>query len=482
MSTSGGVEVGGAATTPRGAYDLHGRTSVTRKGVPTRVSRAFVFWIVLGALGNIPWGGVEQALPQLILGLIGMSHAVASYWSDGGRRISAPGVYMIGSGLFVYFPALYLWFDDPMIHGAVDYVAAVNLAYWTQIALYFMFWHPRPLRNVEVQQTSEPRVTTWGMLAGAVLLITGVLLVDTPLAPYGFDDGAAFAGLALFAVASFRRARVITLFTYVLIALGFVIYMQFVFAGFGRLQVGALGIALAAAAAHRWPGRLVKLALLLSFPPVMAYLAASRVKFTGSMNPDQSASVTGLESALAPFVRFAELLALNAAGLIEHSWFHTFFASAVALVPRAVWPTKPIGFGAELGNFFRPDLVGRGHSEAALFHGEWLYAFGLVALVALVPILGVSVRWLDDTVQGRTVTRSLTRGDVLRITALLVMAASLTDLIWGGSFTYVSRVGPRLLCLGAAYMAFGWRAPAARPSESLLSPANSSSRAEMRRA
>jgi len=388
-----------------------------------------------------------------------MAHAISAYWRDGGRRISAPGVYMIASGLFIYFPAMYLYFDDPMIHGRVDYVAAVNIAYWSQLVLYFFFWEPRPLRDGQVSVMEDRNVTTWGMWMGVSLVAAGVVLVGTPLSSYGFDDGAAFAGIALLAVSSFRRGYRLTVFAYGLIAILFLVYMQFVFAGFGRLQIGALGIAIAAAVTHRWKGRTVKLALLLAFPPVLSYLAASRVAFTGAINPNQSASVTGLESAIAPFVRFAEVLPLEASSQIVNTGFHTFFAAAVALVPRQLWPDKPIGLGAELGDFFRPDLMGRGHSEAALFHGEWVFAFGFLGLVAFVPVMGLFVMWLDNVAQGVSAKSSTNRLDLLKIVALLVLAASIADLIWGGAFTYTSRVGPRLICLAAVFLLFGWRAP-----------------------
>ncbi|MET4050819.1 hypothetical protein ABID81_000152 [Frigoribacterium sp. PvP054] len=444
-----------------------------RRPVSYRISRSFVAWIVVGALANLPLEGLESKPAQLFVGVAGLAHGVSSYWRDGGQRISAPGIYMIASGLFIFFPAIYLYFDDPIIHGPVNYIAAVNVAYWSQLLLYFLFWQPRPLRNDAVVPIERTGITTWGIWAGLGLVIAGVILVRTPLSQYGFDDGAAFAGITLLSVASLRRPRRVKLAAYGLIAVSFIIYMEFVFAGFGRLQIGALGIVIAATAAHRWRGRSVKLALLISFPPVLLYLAAARVKFSGSLNPNQSANVTGLESAIGPFVRFAELMHLEAADQITHTGLHTFFAAAVALVPRQIWPTKPVGFGAELADFFRPDLIGRGHSEAALFHGEWIFAFGFPGLVLMVGILGLLVRWLDNIAQRAGTIPGMSRLDLLKIAALLILAASLTDLIWGGAFTYVSRTGPRLICLLVAFLALGWN----RSNEAVTLPGAGSGRA-----
>jgi len=433
--------------------------SKRRSSLPYRIAPAIFLWSALGALANVPLGTSHPQAAQLAVGVVGLAQAIQAYFRDGGSRISAPGMYMVASGLFVYFPAIYLFFDDPIIHGPADFVAAVNIAYWSQLVMYYLFWEPRQNLVVDVVEVERGPSTNWGMWAGALLVCLGVLLVRTPLSSYGFDDGAAFAGITLLAVSSFRRKGRITLLAYLLIAGAFLVYLQFVFAGFGRLQIGALGIAIAAAVAHRWKGRSVKLALLLAFPPVLSYLAASRVAFSGSLNPNQSASVTGLESAIGPFVRFAELLHLEVDGRIDHTWFHTFFAAAVAMVPRQVWPTKPVGFGAELADFFRPDLIGRGHSEAALFHGEWVFSFGLMGLLAMVVAVGFLVRWLDSAALASSRISGLTRLDLLKIAALLILAASITDLIWGGAFTYVSRVGPRLICLFAAFLFFGWRLP-----------------------
>jgi hypothetical protein len=425
-------------------------------------------WIVLGALANLPLAGSEPQVAQLAVGLGGLVQAVRAYWRDGGRRISAPGMYMVASGLFVYFPAIYLYFDDPIIHGPAAFTAAVNIAFWSQLVMYFFIWEPRREQSVDLVSFDRGPLTTWGLWTGSLLVAAGVVFVRTPLSSYGLDDGAAFAGITLLAVSAFRRRGRIGIFSYLLVVAAFVVYLQFVFAGFGRLQIGALGIVLAAAAAHRWRGRIVKVALLLAFPPVLSYLAASRVAFSGALNPNQSASVTGLESAIGPFVRFAELIQFEIEGLIDHSWFHTFFAAAVALVPRQLWATKPIGFGAELADFFRPDLIGRGHSEAALFHGEWVFAFGFPGLIAMVAVVGVLVRWIDAASQRVSRSSGASRLDLLKIAALLILAASITDLIWGGAFTYVSRVGPRLMCLFAVFLIFGWRLPSQASATNLF--------------
>lgn len=54
-------------------------------------------------------------------------------------------------------------------------------------------------------------------------------------------------------------------------------------------------------------------------------------------------------------------------------------------------------------------------------------------------------------------------GRVLVLTMITILGASIVDLLWGGTFTYVSRVGPRLIIIGALMAAFGWSLPKADP-------------------
>ena len=63
------------------------------------------------------------------------------------------------------------------------------------------------------------------------------------------------------------------------------------------------------------------------------------------------------------------------------------------------------------------------------------------------------------------------RVDLLRYVAVIIACASVADLVWGGTFTYIVRVAARLLVLLAMYLAVGRSHLAARlrpPSD--LSP------------
>ena len=67
----------------------------------------------------------------------------------------------------------------------------------------------------------------------------------------------------------------------------------------------------------------------------------------------------------------------------------------MAQVPRAVWPSKPVGFGAALTAFLEPSETVHNLNLAALSSGEWYFDFGWPGLFLMVLVLGWLVRWLD---------------------------------------------------------------------------------------
>ena len=78
-------------------------------------------------------------------------------------------------------------------------------------------------------------------------------------------------------------------------------------------------------------------------------------------------------------------------------------------------------------------------STYVLFQGEWLYSFGLAGLVAMVPFVGLSIRWLQDRLTPLWTRDVATKRDLLRLTVATVFIAGLPNLLWGGTFNCLSR-------------------------------------------
>ncbi|KAB7743333.1 hypothetical protein GA707_14645 [Nostocoides sp. F2B08] len=419
-----------------------------------RISPAILAWAAIGVFALLLGGyGLSEPTVQGILASAGLAHSVAGFWSDGRQRISAPSIYFFASGLFIFFPGIYLAGHDPTIFGfgEASLVPVLAFCYFSQLLMHYLFWSPRKAAVVAVESATNRSVARWGIWMGLLLVSLGVGLSITGRGENPLVNAASYSGVALVAVASLRGEKRVSLFGYALIGAAFLAYMQFLFTGFGRLGLGSLALCIAMAGAHRWRGHFVKGAILIGITPALLYFARSRVEFTATLNPAQSDNVNGLESVLSPLVRFAQLLEMVQAGDVQLTYFKSFYATAVIFVPRRFWPEKPVGLGAELAQLFRPELQGTGHSELALFHGEWLLALGIAGLVVMVPAVALLVRWMDSVLIRSASIPMLSHTDLLKIVAIIIASASIVDLVWGGTFTYIARVAARLLILVVLY-------------------------------
>jgi hypothetical protein len=415
-----------------------------------RVSFAFLIaWLLVGI--GLNFLGNDSAAAGI--SIAGMAHSATGFVAHGGRRISAPGVYMLGTGLFGFFSGLYVIVDP--IFGAVPHLlTALNILYFGQILSFYLVWKPTDRIAPPISRQVDPRTVAWGQSMGFLLMAGSIGLnilgiVDPML------DAAAFTGIILFAVAAFRGPGRRALFAYIVTGLGVVGYSTYVFHGFGRLTLGALGVAVVATFAHRWRGRLMKIAVVVVLGPALMLLAQNRADFSASRN--SASSENGLESVVGPIYRFSQLIGLDAVGDFAYTWGSSFVTSALAFVPRQIWPEKPIGFGAVLAELFSPELNGTGHSDAALFEGEWLFNFGLVGVLAAIPVVAWAVNWVDRKWISVSAAPMIERRQLLAAVAFTIVGAGLLDLVWGGSFAYSARAETRLLIVLALFILFAWR-------------------------
>lgn len=371
------------------------------------------------------------------------------FWHHGGHRITATATYSFAFALFAGFAGWFTLQTSPPGRIIPSLLPALASAYFSQVITYSFWWYDD--RDIVAQgnerKVASLAVTRWGLKVGALTAAVGLALIFAG-SQGPVPSEIAFVGAVLMSTAMFLRPGPGFGWIRIIIALGVLAFFAlFVYTGFGRLQLGAFGLAMAFTAVSRFPGRAVKAGILLCTAPTMVYFAQQRVAFTGGLNPDQDANVTGFESVVSPLNDLGTLMGLSDAGQLGWHGLSPFFASAVALVPRAVWPGKPVGLGAELGDLLRPELTGTGYSALALFHGEWVYAFGLLGLVLMIPVVGWALRRLDQALVPIWSDQVKSRQDLIRLTLLTILIASLPDLFWGGTFLYASRAGLRVLVL-----------------------------------
>lgn len=424
------------------------------QNVKPRSSEGF-WWVsavlLLAALRVAVPGSDELTL--VCLALLGSLHATRAFWQSGGATITPTGVYMIASTVFVYFPALYTTYVYKLYDVANGFSVLVIIAL-SQMIFYNAFWKRRN-KNQEFERVKRLPlpIATFGFFLGLGLLIGGVSLGRLlELGSTSLVGAAAFTGVVVLSVSIFHAGERPGLLRSVVVAIAFGFYVQGMFTGGGRLVLGGLAVALAVVVSQTARSRWVKLATVLGLPLGLLVLALNRSQLVAST---RGADETGLESVVSPFARMGQLLALAHDHELALSLGRTFLATAVIFVPRSFWPEKPVGLGAELGDLFRPDLIGTGYSEAALFAGEWVINFGLLGLLVMIPLTVLLVIRADswqNWLQARNVS---SKSSFVAVCACVIITAGILDLFWGGTFLFAARSGQRLLVLALVYFAFG---------------------------
>ncbi|MFU8851389.1 hypothetical protein ACNAW0_10455 [Micromonospora sp. SL1-18] len=411
-----------------------------------------VLWAALG-VGAVGLGATEDpgdtSRALILISLLALLLGVWVFWRDGGRAITAVGLYNLAFALFVGFSGLYQADDVAWTGLSRSLLTAVAFCYFTQVATWALFWR----ESVRLEARSPLPVNVgplrWAVGVGAALLIAATATaMARPDSLPPLVEPAGFVGVLLMTAGLVRgRLRRQWVVWGVLLVGAMMLYFDFLFNDYGRIKLASLALGIAVLLAGGRNGRWVKSGVLAFSAPALWFFAQLRV--------DPTNDESGLGSVMSPLREFARVLELNDLGGFPKGWGHTFWASLVALIPRGMWPGKPVGFGTEIVAYVRPELVDTGHSSAVLFHGEWVFNFGLLGLVAMVPVVGYALRGLDRLLVSCCSQGISDRRQVLWQVAVVVATTGMVDLMWVGSFTYVARVGSRLLVILALILVFG---------------------------
>lgn len=422
--------------------------------LPAHISPWLPVWTAFGALAL--WIGIGNAFTNfydgvMLLSILNLALGISIFWA--GRGIAATNIYGFAFALFVGFAGIYTLTSYSQGIYIPYLLEATAFAYFGQVFIYCTWWYiPRRVAKRVTpprSATTAQRVTRWGVTTGAVIF--AIALAGALGTGQDFFSQVAFAGGVLMCTAMFiRPKRGIGLWRVVVAASTLIILARLVFNGFGRLELGAFGLALAIAASAQFGGKAVKFAILIASAPVVLYLAQQREAFVAGLDPNQVVGIdAGFGSIVSPLSEFAGILGLHSTGQMKMHYFETLFASVAFWVPRGLWSGKPVGFGATLADIFHPELHGTGFSDAALFQSEWVYSFGIPGLVLMVPVVGIGVRWLDSRVGPIWERGIATTADLLKVALATIVIAGLPDLVWAGTFTFVSRAGERASILVA---------------------------------
>lgn len=332
--------------------------------------------------------------------------------------------------------------------GIASVIALVSPDEWHLAAYPIAICYFAHLLTAALLPTSTPNtqrlalsvsITNWLFFWGLGYLAVGVVAVSRYPESLGpIPDSIAFAGVCLLSLAALGSERSIGVLKWVMVVAGMLIYSNYVFNGFGRLTLVGLFMVMIAIIAMRWRRKFVKWALLLVTWPALLFLS----DYSGL-----GLASRGEGSAISPITTFQKLIDLYTHGGLALQHGHTFYATAVALFPKQLWPGKPVGLALDLAYMFNPQYAPYGHTDVALIYGEGLINFGWLGVPLICVALAFWCRWL-----ARRQERLMSTVDVQKVRALLLLivliaTSGVVDLFWTGTFTYVARAGTRILVL-----------------------------------
>lgn len=455
------------------------RTSRTRKGNPAlatclRLVASAAIGLSVVPLAFLSKTGASYWMPQVILASAATVLGASLFITHGGRHITAAGIYSLSLTTFVGMPGLYIAFAEKESLGP-GLLSATALVYASHILMYSLFWARRLTRSSGTPTTSFSVGPT--VAVGASLLLAGSMLersaLDTgPIAAAIAFDGALIAAIALLVrpaktlkgeKARLNPGKLIGIFVFV------AAYFLTIFTGSGRLTLTALAAAILIAGGRLLPQLRVKVILLLMLAPALLAFGILRVERVETLTKGEyTPEAGGLGSVIAPLTVLGTLMERASADDVGADRLKgTFGAAIVALVPRDLWANKPDGFGTVLTRELRPELLRESHSMAALNHGEWIYALGIVGAVLMIPAIGLFILAIDRHWTKVASVPVTNLAQVLRLSAAAVLCAGTADLFWVGSFMYSARSGARVVCLGIGIaflrLAQGTKTPSSLP-------------------
>lgn len=359
-----------------------------------------------------------------------------------GRRVTTLGLFNFSCALFIGYAGMVAALDrsSPVSNGYLTLAIAGPLA--VQIITSFVAWRDSAESRCGRLSRADAR---WAVVCGVVgmIVLEGVQALIPEAAV--FVEGGAFmcvvvvaVGVALHEDSSLSRLdNLVTLAVFGFYAIGFQ-------GGTGRLRLVAALCAVVTVYTFRYPLRRLKVAMV-AFTPVALYaLAQQRLSYQESLVSGASAGRSGLESMLTPVVVLGQLMQGQSAGTIPPSYGLSFLSIPFAVVPRSLTPEwVPEALGYSLVEVIEPERAGTGFSLAATAFGEWVFNFGLLGLIVMVPVLALTLRLLDRRVEAAMAAVDGRRG-VLRVAFWSMLGGSIADIAWSGLHTWAARATARL--------------------------------------
>lgn len=426
--------------------------TMSQREAPPRESFS-VAWL---SLGVVPLAALITTLrgsstALVVVAVASLSGGLAIFVSHGGRRLTAAGIYSLTAGIMTGAGCWY-WSGEPPVATTRISILIAGLSIYTATSLmYLLFWR-RSLHGLaaplEARAPIPPQWAHGVVLLGLALFVIGAATKAGGASLGTLAQATAEVGVILFAAALLLSGDVRGFqspLQTVAISVALVAFYLLIFSGGGRLRLVTLVITVAVIGQYRLRTPVKMLAVAALIPTIVIFGAIGRSRVADqAADPNYQASAAGLGSLVNPLATYGQLIDKH----ISSGHGSTFVAEAVVLVPRSVWPGKPVQFGQVLVERLHPEAVGRTNlSVPAMNEGEWYYNFSWLGLALLVLSIGWLLRYVDRRIARVDLTDSPHPGPVFQLVLLATLIGSISDLAWGGLGTWEVRNAQRLVIL-----------------------------------
>jgi hypothetical protein len=386
-------------------------------------------------------GSANEATLMLVAGLIGLQ-SIFGFVTQGGNLITGSSVVSYGILLFAVFPAYYIALGFWPYSHKTDMRALVITVILVGV-LQSIILAVCPSRKVEVFVTkADHSGASW---AGSLALLLFALTISLNIEGLELLQSASgiisilFAAIAVIDSPSVSRSFL----PFVLLMATFTYYNLYVFHGFGRLVIGMIGFGILMIISLRFPGRLLKIGVLLLTAPIIVVFSYQRVEFLTEIRGSSTTFDEGIGSVVGPLSSAATIVGRMWEGSLEPALGATLLAALVVWVPSNLWHDKPLGFGSEIVPVTQPHLSHvENYSDAALIVGEGVWNFGVFGSVLMFTLLAVWVRFLDRWLVSsyRRFGANLNRSLAPELVLVVLLSSGLLNIIWGSWHAYTARL------------------------------------------
>lgn len=365
---------------------------------------SFVFFIAIIVLGLF----FPKSYASVILAIL-IYFYIGRFVED---KSSIHMMFFLGYSIFIFLPSLLNWYylDVDLI---VFYITSL-------VAAFFLFL---------TRDTKVKEFICYGFFLKLMFLALSFLAVIFVFLGFGYLITPVFAFLIMLLSLCFQQNKLKNNFIYMFVFfIVFIVYLFFYWSGFGRtVVVGWLLLAM------------LQFAYSISFkinkyvfglvPGLAATLFSSRdlfqLRFTG-FERVLNDSAYGPYRLASSFIGHFNQRGFDLLGFWDQIVF-TFFV----YIPRAIWPSKPNGFGLEYTiRHLDAYLADAGHSVAATLIGDHIYFMGYFGIITAMMVFLVIAFAVN----------ALYRIKGLNGNGVLVFSASMMVLVWGGMTSFSARV------------------------------------------